>query len=671
MDFYAQENRLYIPNEIQQAYENNTRSYEGTPGEDYWQNTVDYDIDVEVFPLSRELKGTATITYHNNSPDRLSKIIMRVNHYAFSEGYEGMEILRLTYNNSAIDLENDIKRGETNMHVQLPEVIKPGAKANLEVEWSMRIEQTRTKDSTSFFVTNWFPEVAVYDDIFGWDEELPQELKYIQFYRNLGNYDVNIKTPKAYTVVASGELQNAAKVLPAKHYDFYKKAKNSDESVTIISAEDLTNGHINKSNIWNYQASEITEFAFGISDHYALEGAKLDAGDRPVFITTYYDISHEEDPKDIIKNQQKYIKYFSEEMPGVPYPFPEFTSFMVGSGGATGAAMIERLWGTNMHNMLHQYFPRHVRINEKHFTWMDEGLLDFNTTYLERQLLQNDKRSIIEGNGNLRLVGSVEDLPLMASSRYLDNTSNAQAPINLTQFVFSMLYHELGHETFTNAYREFIRTWAKKSPTPYDLFNTFERISGRELDWFWEPWFFSRGNVGVTITSLDKGELTIDNEGTRPVPVVVNVTYKDGSAWKTDLKASVWKDGDEVVINLPDYENIKNLAVNKYLPDTDIFNNYYPNLKDRFDEKIDNKYLGEYSIDEMPLEAFIQIKKNIILMTLNGLGEIREAYFIPKSNNTYQSLTGEYILTLEEKSKGIHLILSNDSGGRSLTGQKL
>ncbi len=120
-DTYSQQDKQFIPAEIKQAYENNTRSYDGNPGEDYWQNTVDYDIDFEVFPLSQELKGTAIITYHNNSPDRLSKIIMRINHYAFSEGYEGMEISRLTYNNSAIDLENGIKRGETNMHVQLPQ----------------------------------------------------------------------------------------------------------------------------------------------------------------------------------------------------------------------------------------------------------------------------------------------------------------------------------------------------------------------------------------------------------------------------------------------------------------------------------------------------------------------------------------------------------------------
>lgn len=678
--FYAQEDHLFIPNEIKQAYENNTRSYDGTPGENYWQNTVDYDMEVEVFPTSGELKGTAIITYYNNSPDPLDKIIMRVNHYANPynkngpDREEGMKISKMTYDGSIIDLKDDVRRGTTNMHVQLPKVIQPGTKANLEVEWSMAISQTTPKDSSSFFITNFFPEVAVYDDIFGWDEELPQELRAIQFYRNLGDYNVNISVPEAFTVVASGELQNAAEVLPAEQYDLYKKAKNSDEAVTIISGEDINNGYKHKSNTWNYLASEITEFAFGLSDHYAWNGAKVDVEDREVFVTTYYNVSHDEEPKEMINRQQQYIKYFSENMPGIPYPFPEFTSFIVGSGGATGAAMIERLWGTNMHNMLHQYFPRYVRINEKHFTWMDEGILDFNTTYLNRKFLQNNtQRSIIEGNGYQTIVGSVEDLPLIASSRYLDDTKNAQAPIKLTQFIFSMLYHELGHETFTKAYREFIRTWAKKSPTPYDLFNTFEKTSGQDLDWFWEPWFFRFGDVNVSISSLDKGELTIDNEGTRPVPVVVNVTYRDGSRWKTDLKASIWRDNDKIVTDIPDFENISNIEVNRELPDSDIFNNFYPVLKERFDEKIDNKIFGKYSINEAPFEASIKMKRDLLFMILKDPKKSTYHYFIPKSDNTFQSLKGGYTLTLEEDkdNNGIRLILSNDSWQGSLTGQKL
>lgn len=677
---YGQEDGLFIPNEIKQAYENNTRSYDGTPGENYWQNTVDYDIKVEVNPESRQLKGTAKITYHNNSPDSLNKMIMRVNHYAFrnntsglsnSDEEEGMEISGMTYNGSAIDLNDDVRRGRTNMHLQLPNAIQPGTKANLEVEWSMPISHTTLKDSTSFFITNFFPEVAVYDDIFGWDEELSQELRAIQFYRNLGDYNVNISAPEDFTVVASGELKNAAEVLPAEQYNLYKKAKNSDEAVTIISVEDINNGYKNKSNTWNYRASEITEFAFGLSDHYAWNGAKVDVEDREVFVTTNYNVSHDEEPKGMINQQQQYIKYFSENMPGIPYPFPEFTSFIVGSGGASGAAMIERLSGTDMHNMLHQYFPRYVRINEKHFTWMDEGILDFNTTYLERKFLQNDdQRIIIEGNDNLTAVGSVEDLPIMASSRYMDNTRNAQAPIKLTEFIFSILYHELGHEKFTNAYREYIRTWAKKSPTPYDLFNIFEKTSGQDLDWFWKPWFFRLGDIDVAISSLDKGKLTVENHGNKPVPVVVNVKYKDSSTWKNDLEASIWRDKDQVVINIPDYENIKTVDVNNQLPDTDIHDNYYPSIKERYgDFKIENDFLGLYSFKRIPFPVSIEEKEDLMYMRIEGLDI--QTYLLPKGNNTFQNMNGEFKLDLYKKENGKSgMKLEHIPSGRSFTGEK-
>jgi hypothetical protein len=280
---------------------------------------------------------------------------------------------------------------------------------------------------------------------------------------------------------------------------------------------------------------------------------------------------------------------------------------------------------------------------------------------------------MVEGYENLSVLGSVEDLPIMASSRYMDNTRNAQAPIKLTEFIFSMLYHELGDEIFKKAYRDFIRTWAKKSPTPYDLFNTFEKVSAREMDWFWSPWFFRFGNVDVAISSLDKAELTVENEGNKPVALVVDVMYKNGSTWKKDLKASIWKDSDQVVLDIPDYENIKTIDVNNGLPDTNILNNYFPNLKERYGEfDIAPKFLGKYLINEMPFTASIKKKNDLVFLSVkaNGGPKVFEAYFIPVSNNKFEDINAEFTMILKEDHVNNDLRLILNSGQNQFTGQK-
>ena len=228
-DLDGQEKRFFIPKEITRAYVNGTRSYDGKPGPNYWHNTVDYTIEAEVLPEEKKLKGSETVVYYNNSPDELNQIVIRLYHDAFRKGNsrafrvkpsditEGVEINRLVINGAEIDFSNPrlASRQGTNMIVPLPKPLGSGKKLDLEIDWSHQIPETTVRtgayDDSSFFVAYWYPQIAVYDDVFGWDL-LAYDFS-TEFYNNLGNYDVKITAPNNFTILSTGVLQNAEEVL--------------------------------------------------------------------------------------------------------------------------------------------------------------------------------------------------------------------------------------------------------------------------------------------------------------------------------------------------------------------------------------------------------------------------------------------------------------------------
>ena len=401
----AQEKRFFVPSELKTAYENGTRSYDGKPGDQYWQNTVDYIIEVEVNPETRELTGSETIVFNNNSPDDLSQLIIRLYHDVFRKGNqrgssvntedvnEGVEILKLTVDGSEIGMEKNTNRRGTNMIVTLSDPISKQSASTIEVDWKMVIPETTIRtgayDSTSFFVSYWYPQIAVYDDLFGWDR-LSYDFS-TEFYNNLGNFDVKIKVPESFTIMATGVLQNPESVFKSEKLELYKKANSSTETVTILSSEDVNNGYTHQSGTWHYKASEVSDFSFCMSDHFVWDAAIQKVEDRDVLIHSFYNVNVAEDAAGLTSIQQKTMKHFSEDVPGVPYPYPEFATCVMGvGGGGMDTPMMANNGrpgrGVTIHEMFHTYFPMYVRINEKRFAWMDEGWANFNTSMLHQMI---------------------------------------------------------------------------------------------------------------------------------------------------------------------------------------------------------------------------------------------------------------------------------------------
>jgi hypothetical protein len=674
LSLQAQETRFYVPKEVNNAIDSGTRTMTGNPGPAYWHNTVDYDIDVAVDPATRKLTGSEKVVYYNNSPDELGSLVIRLYQDVFREANprsyrvnpedinDGVVLSKVVVEGTELDVNDrqSVRRSGTNTTIVLPEPLKSGEKVELEIDWEQFVPKTTVRggayDSTSFFVSYWYPQVAVYDDLFGWDQ-----LEYdfsTEFYNNLGNFDVRITVPENFTVLSTGELQNPDAILQPTHLDRYKKAKKSAETISVITPEDLEKGVKHQSGTWHYKAAEVSDFAFCLSDVFCWDAAMQPVEDREVFIHTFYPVGLREQAKEVTGFQQKMMKHFSEDMPGIPYPYPEFCTFISGArdGGMEYPMMANNGTpglGVTVHEMFHTYFPMYVRINEKRFSWMDEGWASFNTSYIVNRFFREDDSPLFaEFSSQIQgTLGTVSDLPLITSSQFLDNSNYGYASYPLPAFLYSVLLDHLGEEQFKRCYREYIRRWAKKSPTPYDFIYTFESVSGQDLSWFWNPWFFNFGTVGVEIDSYKKGKLTVKNVGTRPVPLTVNIEFEgDGGKERLSYSAGTWKETNEKTIKIPNYKNVASISVNSDVPDANALDNFYPSIKDRYgDYQIPKGLIGRYQLQQFPVPAFFRIQDEVLYLSVpaGGIGN----YLLPTGEED-QFITLDGSITIQFNKDG-------------------
>jgi hypothetical protein len=280
---------LIIPKGNALAYEKQTRKNDGTPGPNYWQNTSDYFIKVSVDVEHKTITGHERIVYYNNSPDSLNMIVIRLYQDLFKKGgnrnsivdvdprdiTEGVNIRSVQLNNSRTMLNGgsrQLQREGTLMYVTLDEALAPHSNIELQIAWDFSFPQHTlirmgSIDSSSLFVGQWYPQIAVYDDVYGWDTRSYNGMA--EFYNDFVNFEVEITVPEKFMVWATGEPQNLNEVLQPKYYDKYKKAAVSDEITHVITEEDLKQGNITgPGHTWKFKATNVPDFAFGISDHY-------------------------------------------------------------------------------------------------------------------------------------------------------------------------------------------------------------------------------------------------------------------------------------------------------------------------------------------------------------------------------------------------------------------
>jgi hypothetical protein len=564
---------LYMPRDIKQAYAKGTRSPDGKPGSKYWQNFGRYNISITATPPGRTIRGTEQITYINNSPDTLKRLNMKLILNIHRPGAARDRAAGADYLTQGIQIDTFLISGQkkiwnnttmaaTNQAVSLPNALMPHDSVKINIAWhfdvSKQSEREGMIDSTTYYLAYFYPRVSVYDDYNGWDRIEFVDSK--EFYNDFNDYTLNVTVPKNYIVWATGTLQNPTQVLQKEYADKLQKSMTNDSTMHIATLEDLAGKKIttqNAMNTWTWKATNISDMAVGISDHYLWDAASVvvdkTTGRRSSVQAAYSEKGT--DFKKSVQNGRNALGWFSNNWPGVPYPFPKMTAFqgfadmeypMMVNDSQVGDAGFAQL--VQDHEIAHTWFPFYMGINESKYAFMDEG---WATTF--EYLIGIDEKGPQQAaafykqfrvNSWINDKSTAEDLPIITPSNEQTGGygNNAYGKPSLS---YLALKDMLGDELFKKALHGYMDRWHGKHPIPWDYFNSMSNVSGRNLDWYFKNWFFTNNYNDIAISNAVKGKdgytLTVKNIGGFAIPFDVVLTFTDGSTKTIHQTPAVWE----------------------------------------------------------------------------------------------------------------------------------
>ncbi len=606
--------KIYVPREFQKATQKQTRTLEGVPGENYWINRADYKISAEINVDSAILRGYEEIKYFNNSPDSLDRIVFRLYNDIFKcnakrdyywEHLTPLPPVKITYleiNGAEFqDTSANVKRGSTNMTVFLREFAPRHSVLSIKVRWEMEIP-TKTKlrmgnySNGEMFLAYWYPQVAVYDDVYGWDMVDYQGI--VEFYNDpVNNFDVEISLPRNEIMWATGILQNAKETLSETVYEKYLKAKNSFETVRIIDTNDLKRNNLtaDKNEItWRFVAESVPDFSFAIGNSMLWDGKKVvvdSLENRSVFVQAVYpaDAPHWRDAVDV---SSRSIKILSEKLPGVPFPYPEMTSYCNPTkGGGMETPMMandgaprnyQSFAGLLFHEISHNYFPFSMGTNERRFSWMDEGWATFFTAQITEEYPDSTRMKYWEriATSYEFSAGKENDVPPFTPSYSVKFGYPRITFYNRPAVAYRELQFLLGDEIFKKALTDYMRTWKGKHPLPADFFYSFEKTAGEDLSWFWLPWFYEFGypDLAIENAEYEKGKTKIEvrKKGNVPTRIYLEILFDDGTKKTFTATSRVWKEKNLATFEIAaDKKPAEIVLGNLEIPDADRTNNNF------------------------------------------------------------------------------------------------
>jgi hypothetical protein len=605
-----------------------TRSASGQPGEDYWQNEVNYKINTTLDPDNHTVSGSVTIHYTNNSPDELGFIWVQLDQDLFSNDSWGAKLTPYSgsrFGNRAFDGGYDLKqirieqngkkytpemhKVDTNMKLNLQKALAAdGGKATVTIDYmfeipeygSDRMGRLETKNGWIYELAQWYPRVAVYDDVKGWN--VKPYLGTGEFYLEYGSFNYSITAPSDFIVVGSGKLQNPNDVLTKEQRKRLDEASKSDETVTIIGKDEVRTEGIRPSGknmlTWHFKMDHSRDIAWAASKAFIWDAARINLpdGDKSLAMSVY---PVESAGDSAWSRSTEYVKYsiegYSEQWYPYSYPVAVNVAGIVGGMEYPGIVFCSwkategSLWGVTDHEFGHNWFPMIVGSNEREYAWMDEGFNTFingyNTEWFNDGEYQTRRTSArgITGWMNSNRAEAIMTMPDQIQPGNLGILAYYKPALGLRILRESVL----GHELFDEAFRAYIDRWAYKHPTPDDFFNTMEDVSGYELDWFWRGWFDSKWTLDQGVDSVNyideepaNGSLiSISNNEKMVMPVVVEVTEENGRVGRVNLPVQVWQQGNEWTIKYESESPITKVVVDPdaEFPDVNPSNNTWMN----------------------------------------------------------------------------------------------
>tara|TARA_R110002072_G_scaffold243659_1_gene402660 strand:- start:71828 stop:73840 length:2013 start_codon:yes stop_codon:yes gene_type:complete len=601
-----------------------TRSASGKPNVGYWQNKADYQISVTLDEQAHTLTGNIKLTYTNNSPETLDFIWMQMEQNRFKEDSRGTLTTPIQGNryNGDIDGGFDMTNlqakvgskgsvstkyidSDTRMQVWFNEPIPAkGGTATVSMDFSFKVPvegmdrmgRLEVEDGWIYAFAQWYPKVAVFDDVEGWNVE--PYLGAGEFYLEYGDFDYKVTVPYDHIVVGSGELLNPKEVLSKELQNRYAKAKDSDTTVMLITAEELGNTELTRPKqegtvTWHFAIQNSRDVAFATSRAFIWDAAKINlpSGKKILAQSAY---PKESNGIEAWSRSTEYSKASIEHYSSMWFEFPYATATNVAAdiGGmeypglnfcsynSKGAG----LWGVTDHEFGHNWFPMIVGTNERRYAWMDEGFNSFINHYSTLAFndgeypsnLNQTRRSINFFTSETREgIDTYPDVVNVSNLGMLAYNKPAMGLLMLREYI-------LGHERFDNAFKSYIKTWAYKHPQPTDFFNHMENVAGENLSWFWQGWFYGTGNIDLGVSAVipyaGNYVVVLANKGDMPMPVLMEITFEDGSTERNMLPVEIWQRGDTWNYLLKTDKKVKGVVIDpdKLLPDVNLGNDSWP-----------------------------------------------------------------------------------------------
>lgn len=611
---------------------NEFRAASGAPGEKYWQNRADYLLHATIDTVQNKLTGTETIRYTNNSPNELSSLWLeldqntyrtdaRSNFYLASppkpdpkeiSHTSGFQFASISVSFKGKTIKAEYIVNDTRMQIRLPEALSSKEKIEIYIYYSYiipsafggRTDFFQTKNGKVYEMAQWYPRMCVYDDLHGWDT-LPF-LGSGEFYCEYGDFDYTVTVPSGMIVAGSGELQNEKEVLSAQQLERFDKAKQSDKTMMIRSADDVVKENSSPKSgtkSWHFKMINTRDVAFGASKAYLWDAAKVNLpNSKTALAMSVYPVeSAGADAWDrATEYLKKSIEYFSAKWFVYPYPVAVNEAGIAGGMEYPGIVFDgwkdkgDELYWVTAHEIGHNWFPMIVGSNERRYAFMDEGFNTFIDIYAADEFNRGEyapKRDgeYAPGKGNpadeiVPLLKDAEAPTMMARADML--TEKYRHPLVYFKPAFGLvLLREqiLGKDRFDYAFKKYIERWAYKHPAPDDFFRMMESEGGEDLSWFWKEWFYNNWQFDVAIQSVaytngnakNGADVSLINLQKMAFPVTLQAVLEDGSKLKVELPVETWMQGDTHTIHLKTEMPLASVTLDpdQKLPDSNRQNN--------------------------------------------------------------------------------------------------
>ena len=599
------------------------RSASGMPGPKYWQNRADYKITVNLDTSTNRIGGTTTITYTNNSPEKLNFLWLQLDQNVFRTDSRGtatsspanraFTMLTHTSGNEikSVYLVKNGKRqnaqwlvNDTRMQIKLPDTLKPnGSTIQFEIEYAFEVPLTngdtrmgrnQTKNGWIYSIAQWYPRMEVYDDVSGWN--LIPYTGDAEFYLEYGDFDYTITAPSDMIIGGSGELVNASEVLIPTAYNRWLAAKNSDKTIFIKDSIDLLSNtsHPDKPVLrWHFVCKNSRDISWAASKAYLWDAARINLPDgKKSMAQSLYPM--ESTGSNAWGRSTEYVKacieLYSDKW--FPYTYPAATNAASAVGGMEYPGIVfcsyksqnSSLWGVTNHEFGHNWFPMIVGSNERKFPWMDEG---FNTFINSVSTREFNKGEYFRNADQQRIIKSVvarDPEPIMSTLYVVKGLNQGWTAYDKPALGLTILREQiLGRERFDYAFQTYIERWAFKHPTPWDFFHTMDNVAGEDLSWFWNEWFFTNWYLDQSVKKIEyvdndssKGSMiTIENMQSLALPVTIAINEQNGKSDTVRLPAEIWQRGPVWTFKYPSTSKIESLIIDPLhvLPDINPSNN--------------------------------------------------------------------------------------------------